>query len=172
VYEAFAGWVGGARIDYGAGFQLTLAAASEDEAVRFERQIAELLEERDLYLVARRYRRTRYGAPWEDVTMPEAAASDREIEIELDAFQQRRGVELADELEVGQRMVVRDTPFARDAGIAGSVGRVHGKAYDETRATRPLAAYAVALDDCPDEDVLWELDPDHVEREPPTEGTG
>jgi hypothetical protein len=172
VHEVFSGWLGPARIDYSGDFHLMLAAGSADEAARFERQIAELVDQNNLYVVARRYRRDSYGSPWEDVTPAETPPSDDQIELELAAFRERGDVELPEELAVGDRIVIRDTPYARDQGIAGSAGRVHAKAYDETLTTRPLVAYAVALDDDPHEWRLWELEPDDVEREASTETAG
>jgi hypothetical protein len=86
VHEAFAEQLGSGRLDYGSDFELRVAAASEAEAARFERDVAQLVAEHNLYVVARRYSRPRYGVAWQDVTPPEEPPSEDEIERELDRY--------------------------------------------------------------------------------------
>jgi hypothetical protein len=87
--ESFAEWVGAARIGFVDRELVALAAASADEARRFEHEAERLIAEHDLFLVTSLYRRDGPGSPWQRVAGREAAVSDEEIEAELASFAER-----------------------------------------------------------------------------------
>jgi hypothetical protein len=89
LHASFREWVGRARIEYSELSFVAIAAASEEEARRFEREAERLIAEQDLFLITSLHRRDGPESKWQPVARPEETVSNEEIEAELTPVDER-----------------------------------------------------------------------------------